>query len=345
MTTSRRTLVRAAAGLLFGGGLAMPAVVRGREPMADMALAFLESLGASERRQALFPFDGEERKDWHYVPRSRPGLPLKSLTKEQRDLVFALLNTALSEQGMKKVEGVIQLEGILAEMSGSGWFRDPSNYALALFGDPAGAAPWGWRFEGHHLSLSFTVVPGQGLAVTPAFLGANPAQVGSGHRHAGLRVLKQEHEAAFRLVSGLSAGQRQTAILQPDSFGDILTGPGREHSLRQPRGLAVAAMGATQRGQLLDIVDAYIRNMRPSVAENQMRDLRDAGLERLHFAWAGGTTPDKPHYYRLHGPTIVIEYDNTQNGANHAHSVWHDPRNGFGGDLLRRHHEHDHRRR
>jgi hypothetical protein len=321
----------------------MPAVLRAREPMAETALAFIESIGPAQRRQAVFPFDGEERKDWHFVPRSRPGIPLKDLKKEQRELVFALLRTALSDQGLRKVDGVIQLEAILAEGAG-GWFRDPENYALAVFGDPAGDAPWGWRFEGHHLSLSFTVVPGQGFAVTPAFFGANPAEVKKGHRHAGLRVLKREHDVAFQLIGGLRVGQRRTAILQPDSFGDILTGPGREDSLRQPQGLAVAAMDAIQRGQVLDIVEAYIRNMRASVAEQQMRDLRDAGLQKLHFAWAGGTTPDTPHYYRLHGPTIVIEYDNTQNGANHAHSVWHDPRDGLGRDLLRRHHERDHRR-
>ena len=344
MKISRRGLVRAAAATVLGGGLAVPAVLRAREPMAETVLAFLESIGAARRRQAVFPFGGEERKDWHFVPRSRPGIPLKDLTKEQRELVFALLRTALSKQGMQKAEGVIRLEGVLAEISGNNWFRDPENYALAIFGDPAGNAPWGWRFEGHHLSLNFTVAPGQGLAVTPAFFGANPAEVKKGHRHAGLRVLKREHEVAFQLIGGLNAGQRRTAILQPDSFGDILTGPGREDSLRQPQGLAMAAMDAVQRGQVLDIVEAYVRNMRASVAERQMRDLRDAGLEKLHFAWAGGTTPDAPHYYRLHGPTVIVEYDNTQNGANHAHSVWHDPRDGLGHDLLRRHHEQDHRR-
>ena len=344
MKTSRRGVMRGAAALALGGSLTMPTVLVARDPMADAALAFLESIGAARHDKAVYPFDGEERADWHYVPRSRPGIPLKDLKKDQRERVFALLRTALSEQGMRKVEDVIRLEGILAEITGNTWFRDPENYALAIFGDPSGGAPWGWRFEGHHLSLSFTAVPGQGFAVTPAFFGANPAEVGKGHRHAGLRVLKREHELAFQLVGGLDAGQRRTAILQPDSFGDILTGPGREDSLRQPQGLALSAMDATQRSQVLDIVEAYVRNMRASVAEREIRDLRDAGPEKLHFAWAGGTTPDTPHYYRLHGPTAIIEYDNTQSGANHAHSVWHDPRDGFGRDLLRRHHEKDHRR-
>jgi len=344
MTMRRRTLLTGAALLAAGTGLAMPALVRARDPMAQAALAFLESIGPGRRDDAVYPFDGAERADWHYVPRSRAGVALKDLKQEQRDLVFALLRTALSDQGMRKVEGVIQLEGILGEITRNSWFRDPENYSLAIFGDPSAPNPWGWRFEGHHLSLSFTVVPGAGFAVTPAFFGTNPAEVRDGHRHAGLRVLKREHEVAFQIVGGLTESQRKSAILQPQSFGDILTGPGREDSLRAPQGLALAAMDSLQRGQVFDLVEAYVRNMRAPVIERELRDLRAAGPEKLHFAWAGSTTPDGPHYYRLHGPTLVIEYDNTQSGGNHAHSVWHDPRDGLGRDLLRRHHENDHRR-
>lgn len=343
MSTSRRQLLRSAAGLAFAGALVMPNLVRARDPMAEAALAFLESIGAGRHDDVVFPFDGEERSDWHFVPRSRIGIALKDLNGEQRELVFALLQTALSEQGMRKVEGVIQLEGILGEISGNSWFRDPDNYSLAIFGDASDVKPWAWRFEGHHLSLSFTVDPGVGFSVTPAFFGTNPAEVHGSHKHTGLRVLKREHDLAFQLIGGLNAAQHDTAILQPRSFGDILTGPGREDSLRQPQGLALSAMDSAQRGQIFDLVEAYIRNMRPTIAEQQMRDLRAAGLENLHFAWAGATTPDSPHYYRLHGPTVIIEYDNTQGGGNHVHSVWHDPRYGLGRDLLRRHHEHDHK--
>lgn len=343
MRASRRTLLRSAAGLALGGALVLPGLVRARDPMANAALAFLESIGPGRHDDVIYPFDGDERADWHFVPRSRIGIALKDLNQEQRDLVFALLHTALSDQGMRKVEGVIQLEAILGEITGNTWFRDPENYSLAIFGDAAGNMPWAWRFEGHHLSLSFTVDPGYGFAVTPAFFGTNPAEVGDGHQHAGLRVLKREHDLAFQIVGGLSDTQRQTAVLQPRSFGDILTGPGREDSLRQPQGLPLSAMDSAQRGQVFDLVEAYVRNMRAAVAEQEMRDLSAAGLEKLHFAWAGSTTPDAPHYYRLHGPTVIIEYDNTQGGGNHVHSVWHDPRDSFGRDLLRRHHEHDHK--
>jgi hypothetical protein len=345
MRTSRRRLIQGAALMILGSGIAMPAVLRARDPVAAAALSLLESLGEARRRKVVFPFASEERTDWHYIPRTRPGAALKDLSTEQRALVFALLRTTLSDQGMQKVEGVIQLEGILGEITSNSWFRDPENYAVAVFGDPAGEQPWGWRFEGHHLSLSFTVLPGNGIAVTPAFFGANPAQVPKKHSHAGLRVLKREHELAFQLIGGLNAAQRKTAILRPNSFGDILTGPGREDSLRQPQGLALAAMDAQQRGQVFDLVEAYVRNMRAHVVEQELSAMREAGIEKLHFAWAGGTSPDAPHYYRLHGPTLIIEYDNTQDDGNHVHSVWHDPRNGLGRDLLRRHHERDHRRR
>lgn len=343
MKTSRRRLLKGAAGLAFAGALVLPNLVRARDPMAEAALAFLESIGPGRHDDVIFPFDGDGRADWHFVPRSRIGIALKDMAREQRELVFALLHTALSDQGMRKVDGVIQLEGILGDISGNTWFRDPDNYSLAIFGDASGNEPWAWRFEGHHLSLSFTVVPGLGFSVTPAFFGTNPAEVRGTHQHSGLRVLKREHDLAFALIGGLNATQRGTAILQPRSFGDILTGPGRENSLRQPQGLPLSAMDGAQRGQVFDLVETYVRNMRAAVAEKEMRDLRAAGLEKLHFAWAGATTPDAPHYYRLHGPTVIIEYDNTQGGGNHVHSVWHDPRDGLGRDLLRRHHEHDHK--
>ena len=344
MTVGRRTLLRGGAAFMLGGGLVAPAFARARDPVAEAALNLLESLDEDKRAAVLHGFDDSDRLDWHYTPRSRPGLPLGDMDAAQRERVFALLRTVLSDQGLRKVDGVIQLEGILREMAGLfGAFRDPDNYAIAIFGNPDGRAPWSWRFEGHHLSLTFTVAPGQEIAATPAFFGTNPAVVPPEHKHHGLRVLKEEHDLAFALVNGLTRAQREAAILQPDSFGDILTGPGREDSLRQPQGLALGRMTGEQRGTVLKLVESYIGNMQPAVATRELRALREAGLDRLHFAWAGSTTPDAAHYYRLHGPSAIIEYDNTQAGANHAHSVWHNPNNNFGADLLRRHHERDHR--
>jgi hypothetical protein len=309
-----------------------------REPMAEAALAFLESLDAPCREATLHPLSRERHRDWHYTPRDhRPGLPLKRMSAEQRVLAFALLASALSDQGLHRTRSIIKLEGILGELTGRRDFRDPENYALAIFGDPAGTAPWAWRFEGHHISLTFTIAPGLGIAVTPAFFGANPAKVPAGHEHAGLRVLAVKQDLALALLHDLSDAQQQVAILQPQSFRDILTGPGREASLRQPQGLALAAMTGAQRDQTLTLIEAYVRNMRADVAEQELRALHEAGPEKLHFAWAGPATPGTCHYYRLHGPTMLVEYDNTE--PNHTHTVWHNPHDHFGEDLLRRHHE------
>ena len=342
MNVGRRDVVRGTAALAIAGGLALPAIARARDPVAQAALELLESLDAGGRRAVTHAFDGSDRRDWHYTPRSRPGRALRDMTDGQRERVFVLLQTVLSDRGAAKVRQVIQLEGILGEITGNLRYRDPENYAIAIFGDPAGNAPWGWRFEGHHLSLSFTVVPGQGIAATPAFFGTNPAVVRPGHRHAGLRVLSDEHDVAFAMINGLSTDARETAILRPRSFGDILTGPGREDSLRQPRGLPLGQMPGPLRVQALELIGSYLGNMAPAIAERETRDLRAAGLDNVYFAWAGSTTPDAGHYYRLHGPTVIIEYDNTRSGANHVHSVWHNPRDGFGADLLRAHNEHDH---
>jgi Protein of unknown function (DUF3500) len=316
----------------------MATMSRLREPMAEAALVFLESLDADRRGAALLPLSPERHRDWHYTPReARPGLPLKRMSDEQRGLAFALLASALSAEGLRKTRAIIKLEGILGELTGRPDFRDPENYALAIFGDPAGRAPWAWRFEGHHVSLTFTIAPGLGIAVTPAFFGANPAEVPAGHEHAGLRVLAVEQDLALALLHDLSGAQRQSVILQPQSFRDILTGPGREASLRQPQGLALAAMSAAQREQTLALVEAYVRRMRADLAEQELRALHEAGPEKLHFAWAGATERGTCHYYRLQGPTLLVEYDNTE--PNHTHTVWHNPREGFGEDLLRRHHE------
>lgn len=342
MRLHRRRLMLLGAGAAVASALPLPAVAIAREPMVGAALRLRESLSAAQRDRALLPFADQARRGWHYVPRRRPGLALRDMSAEQRELVSELLRTGLSAEGMRKAEGVILLEGVLADLTGARSFRDPENYSLVLFGDPDGRAPWSWRFEGHHLSLSFTVVPGVGVAATPAFFGANPAMVPDGHRHRGLRLLDDEHTLAFALIGALPESARERAILQGRSFRDILTGPGREDSLRRMEGVPLAEMERDQRDTALALVDAFVGNMEASVADRERRRIREAGLDSLHFAWAGSTTPDAPHYFRLHGPTIVIEYDNTQGGANHVHSVWHDPTNPFGDDFLRRHHERDH---
>jgi hypothetical protein len=220
--------------------------------------------------------------------------------------------------------------------------RDPGNYSVSVFGTPGGSRPWGWRLEGHHLSLNFTLVPGKPIAVTPAFLGANPAEVHAGASK-GLRTLGREQDLGHALARGMNEAQRRRMIIAARSLGDIVAGPGRGEDLTSPAGVPAAGLEGAQRDRLVRLVEEYARNMRTELADDELRRIREAGLERLHFAWAGPTEPGQPHYYRIHGPTVLIEFDNTQNDANHIHTVYRDLRRDFGADLLRAHYIDGHR--
>ncbi len=340
---SRRHVLRAI-GLTTTLMIPSRARAQRQEAMVRHAQDFIESLTDAQRPQVLYPFAADERQDWHYFPRRRPGLSLGKMTSAQQEQVWALLGTGLSEQGIEKTRGVVRTEAILGELTGRRQYRDPTNYAIVFFGDPVSDQPWGWRFEGHHLSLSFTVIPNHGIAVTPAFVGANPATVPESHEHAGFKALGPEAANGFRLLRSLSDTQRATALIASESFGDILSRPGREGRLNQRVGLALGDMTAAQRQQALTLIETYVNNAHPELAKREFDGLIAAGIDTVHFAWAGSQEPGRPHYYRLHGPKLVIEYDNTQNGANHIHAVWHDPTNHLGQDLLRAHYETSHRK-
>src|SRR5262245_3684591 len=314
----------------------------GRLAIARAAAAFLAALETRHRQAATFPFAHDERRNWHYVPRGRKGLAFKDMTPTARAAAHELMKTSLSAVGYAKAVGVIQLEDVLrqAETLG-GLLRDSEKYYVTVFGAPDAATPWGWRLEGHHLSLNFTLRPGQQVAVTPAFFGANPAEVGSGP-HRGLRVLAEEQDLAFALAGRVDEGLGGRLVIAARSPGDIVSGPGRSASLETLAGVSLGEMSAEPRALAVRLIETYTRNMRSDVAEEELRQARDAGLERVHFMWAGPIDRSQPHYYRLHGPTLLIEYDNSQNKANHVHSVWHHPRSDFGGDLLRSHYERDH---
>jgi len=315
-----------------------------RAAMANAAAAFLTALGPGQARAAVFPFAGDERKNWHYVPRSRSGVAFKEGSAGARAAAHELIKVSLSGVGYAKAVSVMRLEDVLRQLETfGGLLRDPEKYYVSVFGTPDAAAPWGWRLEGHHLSLNFTLVPGRAVSVTPAFFGANPAEVPSGPQR-GQRALADEQDLAFALVRAVDPSVRARLVIAADSPGDIVTGPGRADSLKAPAGVALGELGAEPRGLALRLVETYARNMRSDVADEELRRMRDAGADAVRFAWAGAIDPRRPHYYRLHGPTLLIEYDNSQNNANHIHSVWHDPRNDFGVDLLRAHYESGHHR-
>jgi hypothetical protein len=299
----------------------------------DPVRKFMGSLSPGLRKKSTIAFSSDERFNWGYTPRSRRGLATGDLSAGQRELLNDVLRSGLSEVGYRKAAGIVELEPILGEIEGSS-FRDPARYHFTLFGDPS-QQPWGWRFEGHHLSINATHTA-RGTSMTPMFLGANPARVPTGPR-AGLRVLASEEILGRQMLSALDPLQRARAIINVRAPSDIVTGTDRAFSLDRFEGLPASAMNPAQRQLLMRLIANYVTNAPKAVADSEMATIRQNGIEKLHFAWAGGERPGQPHYYRVHGPTIVIEYDNTQNGANHIHTVWRKPGGDFGDDLLARH--------
>lgn len=313
--------------------------------MIAAALEFLASLGPDQRAKACLDFNDEtQRKDWHYIPRDRAGLPLKEMDSRQCEKAHGLLATGLSPGAHAKARTILSLEPILHQLEGTArrFLRDPELYYLSLFGAPGSEAPWGWRFEGHHISLNYTILDGCMVAPTPTFFGANPAQVRHGEQK-GLRALKEEEDLGRQLVLALDAPQQQNAILSSQAPSDILTRnvPHVRDEVK-PEGLTGAQMTDGQRQVLRALVEVYVQRLPEEMAAVEWLKLERADLLAIRFAWAGGLKQGQPHYYRVQGPTFVAEYDNTQNDANHIHAVWRDLENDFGADLLRRHYQQAH---
>ncbi len=322
-----------------------PAAVR---RMAEAATRFLEALSGGQRAAALFPFAGDERYAWHYTPVERNGLRLKDMTPPQRAAALALLDSGLSARASREVRQIIALEPILRETERiegivNDWQRDPERYWFSIFGEPGGAAPWAWRAGGHHLGLHFTIVGEAFVAPTPLFLGANPAEVRHGPA-TGQRTLAAEEDLARTLLGSLDAPQQAIAIVDPVAPDDILT---RNYRIADPatppQGLAYGALSGEQRDHLVRIVRHYVERAADDLAGNAWARIEREGLDGVAFAWAGPAERGKGHYYAIKGPTFLIEYDNTQNGANHIHSVWRDFTNDWGEDLLAAHYADSHR--
>jgi hypothetical protein len=309
--------------------------------MSQTAVAFLKSLNADQRGKTTFQFDDDERLNFHFIPKERKGLTLGEMSAEQKHLATSLLSAGLSQSGYIKATTIMSIEDILriVEKDTKGR-RNPEKYHFSVFGDPAGTAPWGYRVEGHHLSLNFAVVNGK-LAGAPAFFGSNPHEVREGPR-AGLRILGREEDLARTLALTLTPEQRKTAVVAEKAYNDIITAASRKASLQgQPSGLSAAKMNPKQREMLAQLVAEYAYNLADPIAEDRMARLKKAGTN-IFFAWAGTTDKGGPHYYRVQAPTFLIEYDNTQNQANHSHTVWRDMEGDFGLDLLGAHHAASH---
>ena len=309
------------------------------DQMLSAATNLLATLSPEQKAKAVYQFDHAERVNWHFIPRDRQGLPLKEMSSGQRHLAIALLSTGLSQRGLLQATTIMSLEEVLKELEqGKGPVRDPERYFVTFFGPPSATGTWGWRFEGHHMSLNFTLVDGTKIVGTPAFFGSNPGEIREGPR-AGLRVLGRVEDLGRQLVKMLTDDQRVKAIVATNAPNDIITGTNRVLRTLEPMGLAMADMTAAQKEVLEELLHEFVFWHRPELARLDLQKIEKAGMGKIHFAWAGGTEPHQPHYYRLQGPTFIMEYDNTQNNANHIHSVWRDLANDFGDDLLREHYK------
>lgn len=301
--------------------------------LIDAARALRAALGEAGARALMLPWDDDARRRWHYTPRRRPGVALGDMDGAQTAATRALLAVALSQRGRDKVEDILTLEGILGGVEGNPEFRDPGRYHVMLFGAPSPGAPWSWRFEGHHLSINITQV-GDAVASTPAFFGANPARVRSGP-HAGMRVLAAEEDVARALFATLTEAQWERARIAERAPDDLVTGNDSRAHLPRFEGLPASELTDDQRARLWDLVEVYTGNLHPALARAHRERIERAGVGKLHLAWAGSREPGRAHYYRVHGPTHLIEYDNR--GGNHIHAVFRDLEGDFGEDLLGQH--------
>jgi hypothetical protein len=311
--------------------------------MAAAANALLATLDAKQKESALYPFDGDHRLDWHFVPKERTGLLLKTMTPEQRLLANALLASGLSSRGLIKANTIMSLEQVLAVMEGPDrrFPRDPELYFISIYGEPAPGKTWGWRFEGHHLSLSFTIVDGKHISATPSFFGTNPGIIKSGPRK-GLQTADLEENLGRALVKSLNANQLKKALIDVKAPSDVITLAERKVSPLKNDGIGWRELTGDQKEQLWTLVKVYVERARGEISEVDLLKIQSAGQDNLVFAWAGGLEVGDGHYYRIQGPTFLIEYDNTQNGANHVHAVYRDFEDDFGGDLLKKHYEQSH---
>jgi len=325
---------------------------RSSTTMASAATAFINGLTPEQRQKAVFEFKSDERLHWNFIPTegfARNGLLLRDMDEKQRQLAHNLLKSALSQKGYMTATSIMELETTLGEIEraaaagrggaggrGGGFERHPLKYFVSVFGTPSGKDPWGWRVEGHHISLHFSVINGTFVASSPTFFGTNPAEVREGPR-AGTRILGEQEDEARALLTALDESQRGKAVIQAVALNEIVTTNKLDITPLTPIGITHAEMTPPQREMLMKLVNIYISKMADDIAADRMAKLQKAGLDKIAFAWAGAPERGKQHYYRIQGPTFLIEHDNAQNQGNHVHSIWRDFNGDFGRDLLREH--------
>jgi hypothetical protein len=291
--------------------------------MASAATAFLSSLDSNAKEKATYSFDDSERVRWHWTTPSgfpRNGLPMREMNEQQQALALALLRTGCSDAGYQKALDIISLQKDLS--------NDPLLYYVTVFGTPGGAEPWGWRFEGHHLSRQFTIKDST-VAVTPFFLGAWPTVNG-----AKLRAMPREEDAPRELVRSLDAANQRVAIFQDRTLTNHVTQNMPRVEPLEPVGIALSALGDAQRALAMEVVRTYLDVLPDEITKDYLARIEKTGLDQIRFGWAGSMEPRRPYYYRLQGPDFLLEHDNSRNGGTHIHSVWRVFKEDFGYHLL-----------
>ena len=308
--------------------------------MKEACTVFLRSLSEDQKIKATYSYQDGERVFWYYPPLNRHGLPLRDMDINQKELAYNIMATGLTEKSYEQAKLIIDHELVLGplekEQGRITFVRDPELYYFTVFGDPSGTDPWGWRAEGHHVSLHFSIWGDKVMSVTPFFFGANPAEVRKGPK-SGLRILGSREDLAFELMNSLDKGQHNRAIIYEKAPLDILTYNSSKASLPQEEGLAASRMSGTQQEMMMSLVSEYVGQVRTDISKERLDAIKEQGIDGFHFAWAGPAQKDKEHYYRIHGGNFLVEFDNRQDGANHIHSVWRDVENDFAQDILREH--------
>jgi hypothetical protein len=353
MRVERRLFLRSSAALVGAGMLGSsdghaehihPHHVHAASRITECASRFLAALDAHQHGKATFPFESDERMNWHFIPKERKGLPLREMTPYQKHLASALLAAGLSQTGYIKAVTIMSLEDVLKVIENdSGEHRNPEKYYFSVFGSPSDSGTWGYRVEGHHFSQNYTIVDGQ-VIDGPSFFGANPAEVRQGPRK-GLRTLAGEEDLGIELIHTLDEQQQKVAIVDPTAYKDILTAASRKAALQgQPSGLAASQMNAHQFDALMALLEEYARNVPDELADGRVAQINKAG-RNIHFAWSGGINRGDAHYYRVQTASFLVELDDTQDNANHIHSVWRDFTGDFGEDLLDQHYQASHKQK
>jgi hypothetical protein len=334
--------------------------------MAEAAGRFLAALTVAQRDKVSFAFaDDAQRRDWSFLPvPERSGLQIGSLDDAQRKLAHELIVASTSMPGYSKVVSVMAMEHVLRALAqatrpAAAHLFDPGRYSLKVFGQPGGPAAWGWQLAGHHISLNFTVVGGRYVSPTPSLLGSEPASFGT------LAPLADDEELGYRFVNSLDNAQRADAVIYHRPPPDLATrivprigeverpdpvfAPEPDYVLTEderdilsyvrssPNGLPARSLDKQQLADLVGLVEAFAGRLPSDVAAAQLLQIERAGLENLVFAWAGSTSPGERHYFRIQSPVLLIEHDNTQANGAHIHSVWRNPADDFGDDVLAQH--------